>query len=267
MKYEKVLITGASSGIGRGMALWWAKRGATVWATARRTKNLDELAAQGEGRIRPVAMDVSREAETVAAIQQIDLECGGLDLVVANAGVGGPTPAHLSDWARVETVLRTNVMGAAATLTAVLPRMLERGHGHVAGVSSVAGYTGLGAYSSYNGSKAFLSIFLQSLSIDVYGTGVKVTCIEPGFVKSEMTDRIEGRAPMPFRASTEVAVEKYCRAILKGARRISWPTVHAVSSAALRWVPAPVMEPIAQKISKPQVALVEEELKLLKASP
>src|SRR5262245_21794625 len=102
--YEKVLITGASSGIGRGMALWWARSGATVWATARRTKNLEELAAQGDGRIHAVAMDVSKERETVERIQAIDEECGGLDLVVANAGVGGATPAQLADWTMVEAV-------------------------------------------------------------------------------------------------------------------------------------------------------------------
>lgn len=265
MGYEKVLITGASSGIGRGMALWFAKRGATVWATARRTKNLDELAAEGDGRIKPIAMDVSKEAETVEAIQRIDEECGGLDLVVANAGVGGGTPAHLADWPMVEKVLRTNVMGAAATITAVLPRMVQRGRGHVAGVSSVAGYSGLGCYSSYNGSKAFFSVFLESLSIDVHGTGVKVTCIEPGFVKSEMSDKLEGHAPMPFRATTEAAVERYCKAIMAGKRRIAWPRVHALGSAALRWIPSPVLEPLAKNASKPQVALVEAELKQLKA--
>lgn len=263
--YEKVLITGASSGIGRGMALWWAKRGATVWATARRTSNLEALAKEGGGKIIAVAMDVSKEAETVAKIQEIDDACGGLDLVIANAGVGGGTPAQLADWPRVEQVLRTNVMGAAATITAVLPRMVGRGRGHVAGVSSVAGYSGLGCYSSYNGSKAFLSVFLESLSIDLYGTPVKVTCIEPGFVVSEMTQKLEGKAPMPFRATTEAAVEKFCTAILRGKRRFAWPTVHALGSAALRWVPSMVLEPVAQSASKPQLAMVEEELKRLKA--
>jgi len=261
-----VLITGASSGIGRGMALWWARRGATVWATARRAKNLEQLAAEGEGRIKPVAMDVTKEAETVSRIQELDSECGGLDLVVANAGVGDPTPAHLADWAMVERVLRTNVMGAAATITAVLPRMIQRGRRHVAGVSSVAGYSGLGAYSCYNGSKAFFSVFLESLAIDVHGTGVKVTCIEPGFVKSEMSSRLEGHAPMPFRAETAAAVDKYCRAIVRGARRIAWPRVHAIGSAAFRWIPNAVFFPLAKSASRPQIAMLEAELREAKRS-
>src|SRR5205823_3266044 len=112
--------------------------------------------------------------------------------VIANAGVGDLTPAHLATWAMVERVLRVNVTGAAATVTAVLPRMVRRGRGHVVGISSVAAYKGLGACSSYSGSKAFFSTFLESLRVDLHGTGVRVTCIEPGFVKSEMSDRLEG---------------------------------------------------------------------------
>jgi short-subunit dehydrogenase len=119
----------------------------------------------------------------------------------------------------------------------------------------------LGAHSCYSGSKAFLSTFLESLRVDVHGTGVRVTCIEPGFVKSEMSDRLEGHAPMPFRATAEAAAEKYGRAILRGARVISWPTVHAVASAAVRWVPKPIFDPLSKSIAKAQVAMVEAERK------
>ena len=258
------LITGASSGIGRAMARWWAARGATVYAAARRASLLDELAAEpagdGGGRIVPVTLDVADEARAVAAIQALDDQCGGLDLVIANAGVGDPTPAQLATWEAVERVLRVNVMGAAATITAVLPRMVARGRGHVVGVSSVASYAGLGAYSSYCGSKAFLSIFLQSLQVDLRGTPVRVTCIEPGFVRSEMQAKLEGRAPMPFVAPTEQAADVFGRAIVRGTRRLAWPTVHAVPARAMAWVPAFAYEPIAQRLSQPQVAMAEEAL-------
>lgn len=251
-QYKTALITGASSGIGKEMALWWAKRGTKVYAAARRTALLDELAKQGEGNIEPIALDVAKTAETVARIQELDSRLGGLELVIANAGVGHPTPADTSSWEQVEAVLRVNVSGAAATLTAVLPRMVERKKGHVVGVSSVAGYVGLGAFSAYSGSKAFFSVFLQSLRVDLVGTGVKVTTIEPGFVKSEMTARIEGKAPMPFIADTHVAVDKYCRAIARGARSIAYPRVHALSSKFISIVPAPIYEPLARKASEPQ---------------
>ncbi|MEW6431085.1 MAG: SDR family NAD(P)-dependent oxidoreductase [Myxococcota bacterium] len=250
--YQTALITGASSGIGREMALWWARRGTKVYAAARRTSLLEELAKQGEGNIEPVALDVSKESETVRRIQSLDEAVGGLELVIANAGVGGATPGDLATWEQVEAVLKVNVSGAAATLTAVLPRMVRRGKGHVVGVSSAAGYFGAGAYSSYCASKAFLSVFLQSLRVDLVGTGVKVTTIEPGFVKSEMTDKNVGRVPMPFRAETHVAADTFCRAIARGARTVSYPRVHAISSKLISLVPSPIFEPLARKASEPQ---------------
>lgn len=254
--YQTALITGASSGIGKAMALWWSKRGTKVYAAARRTSLLEELAKEGDGNIEPIALDVSKEAETVAAIQALDARIGGLELVIANAGVGGATPGDLATWEQVEAVLKVNVSGAAATLTAVLPRMVQRGKGHVVGVSSVAGYFGAGAYSSYSASKAFLTVFLQSLRVDLVGTGVKVTTIEPGFVKSEMTDKNVGAVPMPFRAETHVAADKYCRAISRGARSIAYPKVHAISSKLISLVPSPIFEPLARKASEPQRQLL-----------
>jgi short-subunit dehydrogenase len=250
-RYQTALITGASSGIGREMALWWARRGTKVYAAARRTSLLEELARQGEGHIEPIALDVSKEAETVARIQELDARVGGLDLVVANAGVGGATPGDLATWEQVEAVLKVNVSGAAATLTAVLPRMVQRGRGHVVGVSSVAGYFGAGAHSSYCASKAFLTVFLESLRVDLLGTGVRVTTIEPGFVKSEMTDKNVGVVPMPFRAETHVAADKFCRAIARGARSISYPKVHAISAKLISLVPSSIYEPLARKASEP----------------
>ncbi len=246
-----VLITGASSGIGREMATWYASRGHTVLAAARRLARLEALSERCAGIV-PVALDVSDSAATAATIESLDDEHGGIDVIIANAGVGFPTPGDRARWTEVEALLQVNVNGAAATLTAILPRMVQRGRGRIAGVSSVARHAGLGAYSGYCGSKAFLSIFLQSLRVDLVGTGVSVTCIEPGFVKSEMSDKIEGRAPMPFIAETATAADVFCRAVERGARTIAYPRVHAVASRALRWLPSFAYEPLARRASQPQ---------------
>jgi short-subunit dehydrogenase len=248
--YEKVLITGASSGIGRGMALWFQKRGATVWATARRKSALDALAAEGEGRIKAVEMDVTKTSQTVAQIQAIDDECGGLDCVIANAGSGDLSPPEAT-WPEVERILNVNVMGAAATITAVLPRMVKRNRGHVVGVSSISGYFGAGATSCYSGSKAFLSTFLQSIRVDLYGTPVKATCIEPGYVVSDMSSRLVGVTPMPFRAKTEVAVDKFCRAIVRGARVFVFPKVHGWPAKLVPFVPDAIYEPLSKRATEP----------------
>lgn len=246
---KSALVTGASSGIGREMALWWARQGVKVYAGARRKELLDALAQEGGGHIEPFVLDVGDQAATVQRIEALDEACGGLDLVVANAGVGMPTPADLASWQHVEHVLRVNVLGAAATLTAVAPRMAKRGRGHLAGVSSMAGHIGLGANSAYSGSKAFLSTFLACMQADFHGTGVKVTIIEPGFVKSEMTAKLKST---PFIADTHVAADRFCRAIARGARRVRFPKVHAFAVGAASWLPAPLFEPLSRKTSEPQ---------------
>src|SRR6185295_2276390 len=112
-RYERALITGASSGIGRAMALWWTQRGTKVFAAARRTQLLDELAAESGGLIEPIELDVTDGDNVVHRVQELDAACGGLDLVIANAGVGDPTPARTSSWGMVQRVLDVNVIGAA----------------------------------------------------------------------------------------------------------------------------------------------------------
>ena len=243
---KRVLITGASSGIGRALAIWFAGRGATVWAAARRLPVLDELAAAGHGQIVPLELDVSKEQATVDAIQALDDRCGGLDVVIANAGIGDVTPADSSTWQMVEKVLKVNVSGAAATLTAVLPRMVRRGRGRIAGISSIAANRGLPNYSCYSGSKAFLKVFLESLRVDLHGTGVKVVCIEPGFVKTEGSAKVEGIGQMPFRMDARLAAKKIGEAIVSGKRVLSFPWQHAWASSAIGLVPAPIFEPLAK---------------------
>jgi NADP-dependent 3-hydroxy acid dehydrogenase YdfG len=259
---KTALITGASSGIGRATALWFTKRGAKVYACARRTSMLEELAKQAPGQIIPVALDVSKEAETVKKIQELDDQCGGLDLVLANAGVGDTTPAHNSTWEMVERVLKVNVMGAAATLTAVLPRMIARKRGRIAGVSSIAAYRGLGGISCYSGSKAFLSTFLESIKVDLYGSPVRATCIEIGYVKSEMSDKVAADEVtwMPFRMETELAADKIARAIVKGKGRIAFPWLHVLSAQGIAAIPTPLFQPLAQRGSRKLIAVHEASL-------
>ncbi len=258
MEYRNVLITGASSGIGRALALNWVGRGARVWAAARRIGNLEELARESGGLVTPVELDVSNPGDVVKTLLRLDEEIGGFDLVIANAGVADPTPAQTATWEDVSKVIDVNVIGAAATITALIPRMVERGRGHVVGISSIASYAGLGAYSAYCGSKAFVSKFLESLRVDLHGTPVKVTCIEPGFVKSEMQARLEGRAPMPFVVETDAAAEIICRAIVSGARTRSFPFAHTLPARLMAFVPRMVYDPMAQKASKPQLELAAE---------
>jgi short-subunit dehydrogenase len=225
--FERAFLTGASSGIGRGVALEFARRGTRVVAAARRRDRLDELVAEAPGgRIEACELDVSdprRVAEVVAAE---DERVGGFDLVIANAGVAnylGPDPLSLDN---VLNIAQVNFTGALATLVAGKDAMLPRGRGTLVGVASLAGFRGLPDSGAYSASKAGLQTFLESLSLDLEGTGLTVVDISPGFIRSEMTDRNAFR--MPFLMETEEAVQRFVDAVEAGLPQVTFPWQLAV---------------------------------------
>ncbi len=223
--YANVLITGASSGLGRALSLWFARRGARVYAAARREELLESLKAEasvGPGQVVPVRLDVA-QADTVAPtlLALDDATPGGIDLVVANAGVGSRANGQRAEWPAIETVLQVNVLGATATLAALAPRMVQRHKGHLVGVSSLAAWLVVPRMGLYGASKLYLQTYCQGLRLDLAGTGVRVTCINPGFVKSELT--ANNRFPMPFLLETADAADRMGRAILRGDARFAFP--------------------------------------------
>ncbi|MCK8496914.1 SDR family NAD(P)-dependent oxidoreductase [Myxococcus fulvus] len=249
MSYRTALVTGASSGLGRGLALWLARRGLRVFAAGRRVPQLQALAAEAQAAgatVEPVELDVSRAEPLMEKLRELDSECGGLDLVIANAGVGGVTHGKRLEWDKVRSIIDTNVTGAVATLTAVLPSMVERRRGHVVGISSLAAHRGLAGHAAYSASKAFLATFMESLRVDLAGTGVCVTCIFPGFVKSEMT--AANHFPMPFLMETDAAVELMGSAILRGDTELSFPWQLAIPSRLAKVLPNPLFDAAARRL-------------------
>lgn len=237
-EYRTALITGASSGLGHGLALWFARRGVKVYAAARRSENLEALrkeAANLGAEIVPVTLDVSRPDAVVKKVRELDEDARGLDLVVANAGVGDSTNARRLQWTNVQRIIDVNVSGAAATLCAALPGMVERNKGHLVGVSSLAAYRGLPRSAAYCASKAFLSVFLEGLRIDLRGTGVKITTLHPGFVKTELT--ANSKNPMPFILETDRAVEKMGKAIVRGDAEFAFPWQLAGAMKGVKLLP------------------------------
>jgi NADP-dependent 3-hydroxy acid dehydrogenase YdfG len=249
MSYRTALVTGASSGLGRGLALWLGKRGVKVYAAARRLAQLEALAQEAKAagaHVEPVELDVSQADATLERIRALDDACGGLDLVVANAGVGGQTNARDFPWEHARKVIDVNVTGAAATLSAVLPRMVERNRGHLVGVSSLASCRGLPQNAAYSASKAFLNTFLESLRVDLQGTQVRVTCIKPGFVKTEMTANIQH--PMPFLLEADAAVELMGQAILRAEAEYGFPWQLARVGGVAKWVPNLLFDAVASRV-------------------
>jgi len=249
--FQRVFITGASSGLGRGLALDYARKGATVFAAARRASELEALAkelAAGAGRIVPVPLDVANLDAQEKAIRAAEAQSGGaLDLVIANAGVGTPTHALDLDWRDVQRILHINTTAACATLSIALPAMVAQGRGTVVGVSSLASFRGLPGNAAYSASKAALATFLESLRIDLRGTGIQALTIYPGFVRTEMTAK--NKFPMPFILDADQAVRTMVRGIARGKRSIAYPLPLVLGTRFLASLPAPVYEFVGSQIA------------------
>lgn len=188
----RVVVTGATSGLGRMMAVLLGRRGARVAVTGRRKEKLEETAAlvrQAGGECLPLLGGVVDPAEVKAHYAAIKAAWGGLDWAILNAGVGDSSNARQFSAENVRWTFETNVFGAANWIEAVLPGMLAAKSGVIAGISSLAAFRGLPNSGSYSASKAALSTLLESARVDLRGAGVDVVTVCPGFVKSEMTAR------------------------------------------------------------------------------
>jgi short-subunit dehydrogenase len=231
------LVTGASSGIGAALARLLARQGVTVALAARREEVLrglaDEIVAAG-GSASVHAMDASDPVATTAAVQAADDALGGLDLVVANAGIGKAKWSGKLGWDDCADVLAVNVAGATATLCAVLPRMVERKRGHLVGVSSIASLRGIPKLAVYCGSKAYLRTFLEALRVDLRRTGVRVTDVRPGYVRTPMTAE---NASMPFAITAEDAAERIWKAIRGRRSVVTFPLPMAAGARVLTALP------------------------------
>ena len=224
-----VLVTGASSGIGRALSLRLARQGAKVGLVARRRELLGDLASEirsAGGTAALAIADVSQRDQMHAAAKSIRDELGPIDLLIANAGIGTPTlldPLNVHD---VEKMFQVNVFGVIYAIEAVLPDMLRRKSGQIAAVSSLGAFKGLPGESGYCASKAAANVYLEGLRIQLRGTGISVTIACPGFVETPMTAVID--TPMPFLINAEKAANCILWAICKRKklyrfpRRMSW---------------------------------------------
>ncbi|PRP90270.1 3-oxoacyl-[acyl-carrier-protein] reductase FabG [Enhygromyxa salina] len=247
--FSTALITGASSGIGAALAKLLAAEGTEVVLVARREQALREQAeaiTSAGGKARIEVLDVSDPERTEARIRELD-EALGLELVVANAGVGNSRWGGKLAWNDCRKVIAVNVCGAVATLTGAIPGMVARGRGHLVGVSSIAQYRGLPSSASYCASKAFLSTFLESLRVDLHATGVAVTDVRPGFVDTPMTEDMKSK---PF----SIEVDKAARIIARGVRSrrkvVAFPAPMKMIGHMLQLMPKNIYEPAVRRGKK-----------------
>src|SRR5262249_11487324 len=152
-----------------------------------------------------------------------------------NAGVGFYARAKRFQWEHVERTIQVNVLGASATLSAVLPKMVERNSGHLVGMSSWASFRGFPRTAAYSASKAYLSTFLEGMRGDLESPQVRVTSVHPGFVKSEMTAK--NNFKMPFLMETADAAARIGEAIFRGDAVFAFPWPMALVARAIRVLP------------------------------
>ena len=220
-------VTGASSGIGRALALALSERGWRVAASARRRDALATLQAESRGRIAPVPLDVTDREATGVALATIVRVMGPVRLAVLNAGAYGPMNGPTFDSDGFAHQIAVNLLGVANGMAALLPHMAHEKQGLVAAVSSPSGYRGLPNNAAYGTAKAAVTHLCESLRFDGRRMGVEIKVVHPGFVRTPMTDTND--FPMPFLMEPAEAVQRILTGLdgnrfeIAFPRRLVWP--------------------------------------------
>lgn len=244
--YPLVWITGASKGIGRALALRFARAGSTVAASARSADALADLASEADslpGRIVPLPLDVTDAEAVAAALEKLGAAEGLPDLVVMNAGTHIPVDGTAPKAADFRTLLDLNVMGTVHVLEALVPPMVGRGSGRLAVVASIAGYRGLRTASAYGASKAALINMSEALRVELADAGVVLQLVNPGFVDTPLTE--ENEFPMPFLMPVDKAAERFYRGLHSDRFEITFPKRFTWILKALRLLPYCLYLPLA----------------------
>jgi short-subunit dehydrogenase len=242
-------ITGASSGIGRGLAMQLASEGWQVCASARRQGELDTMAEEARamaGAVIPVPLDVTDPEAVRRAVERIERDHGRIALTVLNAGTHQPISAWDFQAGAVQKLLTLNVMGQAYPLEVLLPRMIDRGAGRIAVVASVAGYRGLPTAAGYGASKAGVINMCESLRPELAGTGVTLQVVNPGFVRTPLTDKNE--FDMPMLMELEDAVASFRRQLDRDKFEIVFPWRFAMIMKGLRILPYALLFKLTTKM-------------------
>ncbi|MBX3282283.1 MAG: SDR family NAD(P)-dependent oxidoreductase [Acidobacteria bacterium] len=246
---ETVFLTGASSGIGEALAVDLAKKGAVLGLVARRKDLLEELAAKciaAGGNAIALPCDVTDASALEQAAIEFRRKFGHIGIAIANAGIGGNNEETRNFQPQaVKKVIDINLLGAVNMIHAILPAMKERGKGHLVAISSLAGFRGLPKSAAYCASKAAMTSFFESLRLDVRHLGLDVTIVQPGFIKTPLTD---GRAhKMPYLMELDDAIPYFVRAIEKKKRFAAFPWQLATLVRAARYFPGWMYDRFAGK--------------------
>jgi short-subunit dehydrogenase len=236
-----IWITGASTGIGREVARQYARDGHTVCVSARGVDGLKQLAddcADARGSVRAYELDVTDPQRAQDVFDAILNDVGVPDLVILNAGTSAPDTAARFDRELYARIMDVNYMGVINCLQSVLPAFLQQRRGQLAVVASVAGYRGLPLAAAYCASKSALITLCESLQPELVGHGVSLHVVDPGFIRTPLTDK--NRFPMPFLMEVEPAAARLISGLEQGRFEITFPKRFTWMVKTLRFLPFPL---------------------------
>ena len=234
-RFQHALVVGASSGIGREIALQLAASGCRVAIVARRLERLQELEAAFPELVVSVRHDVHDCDAVPALFQDLTGRLGGLDLVVVAAGVMPAVGPEEFEFAKDREIFEVNVLGAMAWLDQAAIRFGAVGRGTIVGIGSVAGDRGRAGQPAYNASKAALATFLEALRNRLSRKGVTVTTVKPGPVATEMTEGLGVKNAMPAEAAARLILAKS-----RSGREVYLSPMHALVFAVIRAIPSAI---------------------------
>ncbi|MAZ49813.1 MAG: hypothetical protein CME65_14720 [Halobacteriovoraceae bacterium] len=214
----KVFITGGTTGIGLALAKKFLAEGAIVAVTGRSQEKYNAIR---DKRIIFYQSDVAKSDQMKVCVEHFIKHQGGLDIIIANAGIGYSEKSAIPNFAESKRIFEVNVFGVMNTIEPALEYFHQKGSGHVVCISSIAGFNGLPGTSAYAASKSAVSKLFESYAIDFKQSNIDVTCIHPGFVDTPLTQR--NKHPMPFIVSATRAGDKFYSAIMKKKSYYAYP--------------------------------------------
>ncbi|QUQ67510.1 short chain dehydrogenase [Kutzneria sp. CA-103260] len=244
MPARTAFVTGASSGIGRALAVELCARGYDVFLAARRTAVLDELRTELAGvypqrKVAFTSLDVTDHAAVVSALDDAAAQLGGLGIAFANAGADTEGDIGSGHFSSHRDVIAVNLIGAMATIDAATALFRTQGGGQIVGISSVAASAGLPGGAPYCASKAGLTTYLQALRAETWKSDITVTTIVPGYIDTPLNEAMGGRRP--FLIDTRAGVRKIMDRVESGAHtaavpRFRWALVAGLLRIAPDWM-------------------------------